>query len=499
MRSSKRARQRFQFGGTSAMSVVPGDLRVDRQNSVIYGVCAMAVCEALGHGSEADMITLEKTMALGNSTRLEGIKGRFGHPAMSENSTGRQVQLARNFRISGNKLLHDSYLLSASTKSPVFTQDVVDYMMTIAETNPSEFAESVVISCYLAWRLNDGREFETYWDDWEQRYQNTDLPDDVAVNAKGRPIAATTTLPVIRPLRLHYVDVVNEGALTHEGLFSSEVENGIQSLFEGHSSEYAHDLFLWIDEFATRFKVPPQELHAKARKALDVYLLSRKDFQMDTDNVALGESPPVEDAPAPNSVDALLETATQSMSQIVVPAVETQPVETSESLAPVVDDLRIESLEATVQTLSAQIQLVLEWKEDADQVLGRLTDQMERMGALLNQNLAATKQLSDATVNSVAQNTEVSAHIREIKQNLQIAQRNISRLSGEKVVTIPVASLPASSFEPHVRYVHPTPPSSFAAGTRGEDLPNTVPLANPPGESQQSRILARRRAAQGKG
>lgn len=220
---------------------------------------------------------------------------------------------------------------------------------------------------------------------------------------------------------------------------------------------------------------------------------------MDTDNVALGESPPVEDAPAPNSVDALLETATQSMSQIVVPAVETQPVETSESLAPVVDDLRIESLEATVQTLSAQIQLVLEWKEDADQVLGRLTDQMERMGALLNQNLAATKQLSDATVNSVAQNTEVSAHIREIKQNLQIAQRNISRLSGEKVVTIPVASLPASSFEPHVRYVHPTPPSSFAAGTRGEDLPNTVPLANPPGESQQSRILARRRAAQGKG
>ena len=119
-------------------------MQIDHTNAIIYGVCAAMNVEAIGHGICCDRQSLELTATLANQ-KAKGVAGRFGHPAFSENATGRKVQMATNWRVEDrgtySYLLHDSHLLDAARTSPAFAQDPVAYILRIAAQQPDQFAE----------------------------------------------------------------------------------------------------------------------------------------------------------------------------------------------------------------------------------------------------------------------------------------------------------------------------------------------------------------------
>lgn len=61
-----------------------------------------------------------------------------------------------------------------------------------------------------------------------------------------RPDDALTALPVLRPTAFYYCDFVNEGALTHQGMFSLDrlgQRMDASAVFDGRSSAYPRELF----------------------------------------------------------------------------------------------------------------------------------------------------------------------------------------------------------------------------------------------------------------
>ena len=249
-------------------------IQIDRVNLMLRNVVAMqAGVEAIGHGCMSDQKTLELMVELANVPNRRPIRGRFGHPGVSENATGKQVMVSGNFRIAtdsrGTFLVHDARLLKAARKSPAFGKDPIEYIFTIAETDPAEFAESVIIDAYYVWtRRNEAGEV-------------VDVPvwvknEDGDWYRNARPDDALTDLPVLRPVTFYYCDFVNEGALTHHGLFSMG-SAGPGNVFAGHSAAYARELFDLVDRWRAAYQVPLEALPAKVDVMMQKYLASRKD------------------------------------------------------------------------------------------------------------------------------------------------------------------------------------------------------------------------------
>ena len=231
-------------------------LKLDRDKAVIFGVVAMqANVEALGHGLMTDMKTLEQTRDLANAKR-HGVMGFFGHPGFSENAAGMQVQRAKTFRIEGDKLVHDSYLIDGARKSPRFTEDALEYIMDMAEFHPHEFAESAVLTIDEVWVMPDGTELDV----WERHKWG----DDYETDSKGRPIDATNELPIMRVLEVHRIDFVNEGALTHDGMFSKDTGSG-----------HAQHAFELVDRWREQFDIELEEVPHKVNQLLSLYLAQR--------------------------------------------------------------------------------------------------------------------------------------------------------------------------------------------------------------------------------
>lgn len=376
--------------------------RIDRQNAILRGVTAMqAGVEAIGHGCQADLQTLYTLATMGNANP-KGIRGRFGHPAISENATGKQVQVAKNFRVEGNNLVHDSHLLQTARKSPVFTQDPVEFLLDLAEKTPTEFGESVVIEADLVWTLDDGSEVSAYEADNE-------WPD-------GRPANALTPLPVLRPMQFHYLDVVNEGALTHDGLFPASAQMA-QMFFAGHSSEFADQIFQTVDAWRERYNIPLSALPEKVEQVVSTYMALRQ-----KDNRIMRKKYTMEQEP----VDAVIDT----------PVEETEIEETD----PVDDALADAEVLAASLTNDDGHELAISTQlQQAFAQIATLSAQVQRMSSLLVKNLEAT-----ATIH-----------------------RNMRRMNGEPVVSEQVPTSRQNSLEALQQYAHPTPPSSFLmnAGT----------------------------------
>lgn len=238
--------------------------RVDRDNLLIRDVIAMqAGVEALGHECQADGKTLSMMAELGNA-QTRGLRMRFGHPGMSENAAGKKIGLAKNFRVDGDGLRHDMHLLPEARDSPVFSRDPLEYIFNIAENHPSELAESVVMNTRLVWTMPDGAELDL--DDYYLWRENVETDDT------DRPKEALTPLPIIRPLAFYYVDVVNEGALTHEGLFEPQM---FQSLFGGTANAYAEEVFDLVDRWREEYNIPLERVPDKVHQVMQRYLHAR--------------------------------------------------------------------------------------------------------------------------------------------------------------------------------------------------------------------------------
>lgn len=396
---------------TTAVTLQP---KIDKQNLTIRGVTAMqAGVEALGHGCMTDARTLEIMLELAQANPKGFFRQRFGHPGISENAAGKQVAQARNFSIKNGNLIHDSYLLESSRKSPAFAQDPVDFLLTVAEKDPSMFGESVVIDADLVWTLADGRELPRY----PQRDETGKVIGEEGVirNASdGRPAYALTLLPVLRPTEFYYVDFVSEGALTHEGLFPENM----QRLFASGVNAYAEELFALVDNWRETYNIPLTELPKKCDQLLSSYMYQRNkdtEFMKNKRTFAAASAEKFEDTdPQQPEMQGEQDDPLASLEAMAAQIGQVEQIDGQVEQIELSADGIIEGLQAQIDEINASI--------------GVIAGKFDRVLALLQSNLEATATL----------------------------QRNVASMAGEPVVTQRVPRTATRPLE-QPQFSHPAP------------------------------------------
>lgn len=233
-----------QFRSMPARTYQP---RINRQALTINDVVAMQTGDAIGHGRTADVKTLRLMAELGNAKGR--VNGRFGHPAMSANAMGKRVMNARNFRVVGDKLLQDVQLDPFAQNSPAFARDPIPYLLDRVEHDPANIGMSVVITSDAVWKMEDGEEKSIY-----------------DKGMRKRPEGAVNKKPLLRPYKFHFVDVVDEGALTPNGMFGA---------YSNNESDFALLAFQAIDEWRERFGIELEEMPAKIEALTRTYISLR--------------------------------------------------------------------------------------------------------------------------------------------------------------------------------------------------------------------------------
>lgn len=112
-------------------SVLEG--RVDREANVIRGVAVITKGPALGHGMYVDDTTLQQVVEQAK-TYAGGLKVKLDHT----NSASEIVGYLREFRIDGESVRADLYLLRSSPRR--------EYILELAETIPDTFGLSIAFS-----------------------------------------------------------------------------------------------------------------------------------------------------------------------------------------------------------------------------------------------------------------------------------------------------------------------------------------------------------------
>ena len=412
------------------------DLRIDRENNIIRDVVAMqAGVEAIGHGVQADLKTLHMMARLGNARGERGIKQHFGHIGMSENAMGKQIGVARHFRVDGDKLRHDMYLLPSARLSPVFSRDPLEYLFDMAERHPADFGESVVIDADFVWTLSDGREVPQYAHDEDEEAYGSKIIRD----SDGRPLDATTPLPVIRPRAFIYCDVVADGALTQDGLFGADV---LARMFDGTSSAYANEVFDLVDRWREEYNIPLEEVPRKVNRLVSTYIFARSHEEQNM-------------ARKPNK---------KFEAEVPTVAPDTAPPETpaEDAVAPEVDDELDDELDAALETAE---EIERRQQEPVDEAEAEPVG--EEVSSTEERSLAAAfKRIEQLEAENAAWAARFEKLLRLTVQNtrnIEALDRNVRRIDGDPVVTYSVPKVnPQGSLEP-LQFEAPRPPRQALA------------------------------------
>lgn len=461
--------------------------QIDHTNARIYGVVAAMNVEATGHGVCCDHKALELLAALGNG-HAKGVPGRFGHPGISENATGRKVQMATNWRVvrkaavidgkpfggthgepqEFSYLLHDAELIEAARTSPAFAQDPVAYILQIAESHPQQFAESMVLRATLVWTTADGKEVPVYETDGTD---GTDEQGAAVVRRNPRPNNALTKVPVLRPFELIAVDFVNEGALTHTGLFPMSEGAGAGpcvNIFtpQAGASFYVQQLFETVDELRQRFHIPLEVLPQKVERLLRLYTDSRRNPRV---NHLTGSAFSVGAVPDTAHTPILLgkganmsrRTRRQQQRQVQAGAGQEQAFSgegTSAGDSAMLSQEADETLEHSTAILRQAEQLAQLMTQSgvamqegpglaSSEQVGHLQEQLDQNTDQIHELTSQLKRLSELLV----RNMELTA----------ILQRNITRTNGEPVITQRVTAGGLNPLEQGLQFAHPQPAASW--------------------------------------
>lgn len=267
--------------------------RVDWANKRIIGAVAMlANVEALGWNLFTDDKSLAMAAMLSNR-HTNGVAMRAGHPGMSENAYGAKFAVCKNFRVENGALRHDIEFLDAAAMSHYFHgTDPAEYVMTMAETHPDQIGESYVISNELVWTFADGTEAQ-----YEGMYPPE--PEDL----ENRPEGALTPMPVMRPQEVMFLDMVNEGALTHNGLFDAQNTAVMQYFAVGKNAEVSREAFVMLDELRVQMGIPLDQFSKKVQTFVGQYISSRGVKPMASDKDLRGNRAAFDGAAAIQPVD----------------------------------------------------------------------------------------------------------------------------------------------------------------------------------------------------
>lgn len=315
---------------------------VDRSSLTIRGVTAMNEGEALGHFVWADHKTTAQTVELLRGKRLAS---RFGHIGMSENGMGKKIGYGTNWRLEGESVRHDLELLEAARVSPAFGNDPVEYIMQMAEKSPEAIGESFVVRHELAWLMGDGSDEKyLYW--WESTPEG--YPDHDKESADRRPNDAVYQYPSIRPLAFYYIDLVNDGALTHNGLYESET---LADMLAGTSSHFASEIFSLIDQLRETYGVSVDEIPRKATSLMAAYLQMRG-LSRDSVSKALLEN---QAGGYPSSMEANMEHDNEGAGGAQGTGNDSQDTQFDLLVEAVISQLGFEDVLGVVEALSARV------------------------------------------------------------------------------------------------------------------------------------------------
>lgn len=123
-------------------------VNVDFANDIIRNVVLVEEGEAKGHGVWLDS-KFVNDIAKQGALVVGGVKSRFGHPNMCNNSLGDYIGVFKNFssRRQGGKVqaIADLHLdRSVADKSPKYDKSIVDYILQFAANKPDKFGNSIV-------------------------------------------------------------------------------------------------------------------------------------------------------------------------------------------------------------------------------------------------------------------------------------------------------------------------------------------------------------------
>lgn len=466
--------------------------KIDRPNSRLYGLVAGMDVEATGHGLCCDVKALEQIAALANA-HPKGVSGRFGHPGMSENATGRKVQLAYNWRVvKGDKpgdkrtyLLHDAQLMDAARTSPAFAQDPIEYIMRMAEQYPHHFGESLVLSGDAVWTTKDGQELPL----WEEVPDEDGEAGETVRRPRQRPTNALTKVPVMRPTAIHFCDFVNDGAITHTGLFPLAATpfppNGgglrggggaFTSIFtEENSANHLLDhLFATVDDLRHRFNIPLDALTPKVKRLLRLYLDSRRLLDATSERTQPTYFQPTHrNEPMGNQQPAHLY---EQMSQL---AKDNLPMSTrrqrlarqrsdrqrafaQEPLAPQTEPTEAEELALETDESLGHASAILDQAEQIANTMVQSTVALTEAPALAT--AAQVAHLQGQVDQHTDQLHDLTNHLKKLSEllvkNMELTnalQRNITRAQGEPVITQRVPVLGATGAFESFQFQQPAP------------------------------------------
>lgn len=179
--------------------------QVDREAGIIRDVVMAQAGEAKGHGFSVEHSFIEELVSYDRRHFAKtGLKARFGHPAMSDTTMGKQMGIFRNFRLREDQAIADLHLLDAADLSPT-APNMREWMLAMAEERPDFVMSSIVFRV--------GKYYQ-YDDEGKKVF--------ISSNSWGYPEKQWDDREVYATLKDHfYTDLVEAGAIT-DHLFSQQ-------------------------------------------------------------------------------------------------------------------------------------------------------------------------------------------------------------------------------------------------------------------------------------
>ncbi len=160
MKTFKANKARFRASFTAAELVGAHLGKIDKENEILHDVQITCEGEAKGHGIYLDREFCDAVAEQGNAL-TQGVKVRFGHPAMCSDALGTYLGRATNFRVveltrtsgeNASAVVADVKLAAEAHQAP--SGDLAAWVLAAAENSPDTFGQSIVFT-YSDWVVKD--------------------------------------------------------------------------------------------------------------------------------------------------------------------------------------------------------------------------------------------------------------------------------------------------------------------------------------------------------
>lgn len=183
--------------------------RTDDENGILYGVIMCQVGEAKGHDVHLEQEFIDAGIAYAQKYHGDkGMKARFGHPGMSNETLGTEMGRFKNFRVVDDKMVADLHLYKSANLSPT-QPGMRDWMLSMAEEDPEAIMCSIVFTVDHYYQYDgDGKKIKIWY--------YTEDGDWVTANSQMKVYVALK--------ELMFCDIVDQGAATDK-LFSEDLNS----------------------------------------------------------------------------------------------------------------------------------------------------------------------------------------------------------------------------------------------------------------------------------